>query len=99
MSDPSRKIGSFRVDVFHKSSDEPLNYFVGTGDEWHLHPVMNARHMGDSYSVHVDTVWVELLKGSEDRIVKDVEGYCTIVKFGGTMQLKEPFRVVVEVNL
>ncbi len=53
----------------------------------------------ESYTLRIDTVWADLLQGDEVRIEQQVEGLCTIVKFGDTMRLREPFRVVIEVDL
>jgi len=98
MADQPRYIGSFRVNVYHGNSTEPLAEHVGTGDEWRVKPLLSVPLDDESYSVRVDTVWGDLLRGSRDHIEQQVEGLCTIVKFGDTMQLREPFRVVVEVN-
>ena len=94
-----RSIGAFRVNVYHHSSTDPVAEYVGTGAEWRLKSVLRAPIGEYSYSVSVDSVWVELLQGQQNHIEEEVEGLCTIIKFGDTMQLREPFRVVVEINL
>ena len=93
------RIGSFRVRVYHRSSREPLNSFSGTGDEWMLKPVISVAILDESYSVRVSAVWAGLLAGESNQIEQNVDGLCTIVKFGKTMQLREPCRVVIEINL
>jgi hypothetical protein len=72
---------------------------VGIGEEWRDVDILKARHLDDSYSVHVDTVWVKLLRGSDPCIEEEVVGLCTIIKWGKTLQLKQPFRVVIETEL
>ena len=95
----SRSIGSFQVSIYHRSSIEALAEYVGMGPEWRLQPVLRAP-VGDlSYSVRVDTVWVDLLNSFQDRIEQEVEGLSTIIKFGDTLQLQETFRVVIHANL
>jgi hypothetical protein len=99
MPDESRSIGSFRVNVYHRSSADPVADFVGTGDEWRLRSSLRTPIIDETYTVRVDGVWSDLLQGDQDRIEQDIEGLATIVKFGDTMQLREPFRVVIEINL
>ena len=60
---------------------------------------MSVPFYDESYTVRVSTVWVDLLETDENRIEQEVEGLCTIIKFGNTLQIREPFRVVVEINL
>jgi len=38
------------------------------------------------------------LRGNEERTEQEVDGLCTIVKFGDTLQLRKPFRVVIELQ-
>ena len=99
MDDDLRSIGDFRLGIYHYGSTDPIREYVGTGDEWQLESVLSVPYFDHSYSVRIDCVFVELLRSSEDRLEEEVEGLCTIIKFGDTMQLREPFRVVVEVNL
>lgn len=100
MVDQPRSIGAFRLQVYHGNAMAPVAEHVGTGDEWRLKPVLSVPVGDQSYSVRVDGLWSELLQGSsQDRIEQQIEGLCTIVKFGDTVQLREPFRVVVEVNV
>jgi hypothetical protein len=99
MSDETRSIGSFRVNVYHRSSADPVAQYVGTGDEWRLRSSLRTPIVDETYTVRVDGVWSDLLQGDQDRIEQDVEGLATIVKFSNTMQLREPFRVVIEINL
>lgn len=99
MPHESRSSGSFRVNVYHCSSTESVAEYLGTGAEWRLRFALRAPIGDETYTVRVDTVWVDLLQGDQDRIEQDVEGLATIVKFGDTMQLRETFRVVVEINL
>ena len=99
MSPNLRTPGRFRVSIFLGSSKESLNEYVGVGEEWRDFDIIKARHVDESYSVHVDTVWVHLLRGSDLRIEEEVVGLCTIIKWGNTLQLKEAFRVVIETEL
>ena len=99
MNEEDPTIGSFRVSVYHRSSPDPLNGYADTGDEWMLKPVVSVAIFDQSYSVRVSTVWADLLAGTSNRIEQDVEGLCTIVKFGDTMQLRDSCRVVIEINL
>ena len=99
MSDGDRAIGSFRVNVYDRSSPDPLNSYAGTADEWQLKPVISVAIGDQSYSVRVSTVWADLLQGTSNRIEQNVDGLCTIVKFGNLMQLRESCRVVIEINL
>lgn len=94
-----RSIGSFRVSIYHGNSTDSIRQYVGTGAEWQLESTLSVPFYDESYTVRIDTVWVDLLKGDENRIEQEVDGLCTIIKFGDTMQLREPFRVVIEVNL
>ncbi len=94
-----RSIGSFRVNIYHGVSTDSIREYVGAGTEWQLESTLRIPIDDESYTVRIDTVWAKLLQGDEDRIEQEVEGLCTIVKFGDTMQLREPFRVVIEVNL
>lgn len=94
-----RLIGSYRVSIFHRSSTDSVREHVGTGDEWQLRPTLSVPFRDESYTVRVDAAWVELFQGTADRVEQEVEGLCTIIKFGDTMQLREPFRVVIEINL
>ena len=99
MHDP-RLIGSFRVSIYHRSSTEPVREFDGVGaDQWQRQPTLSVPFNDESYTVRIDTVWADFLQTDEDRLEQEVEGLCTIVKFGDTMQLREPFRVVIEVGL
>ena len=93
-----RSIGSFRVSIYHRSSTESVNEFHGVGAEWQLKSMLSVPFDDESYTVRIDTVWADLLQRDEDRVEQEVEGLCTIVKFGDTMQLREPFRVVIEVG-
>ena len=94
-----RSIGSFRVSIYHRISPESVREYRGAGAEWQLKSTLSVPIDDESYTVRVDTVWVDLLQGDQDRIEREVEGLCTIIKFGDTMQLREPFRVVIEVSL
>ncbi|MFT4557828.1 MAG: hypothetical protein ACKVII_06655 [Planctomycetales bacterium] len=98
MSDELRAIGSFRVSLFHHSSTEPVRGFDGVGAEWQLQPILSVSIYDVSYSVRIDTVFVDLLRGSESRIEQKVDGLCTVRKFGEALQLREPIRVVIEVD-
>ena len=51
--------------------------------------------METSYVVNISDAMLAILGSSETRLVREVEGLCTIVKFGNTMQLRQPFQVVV----
>ena len=99
MNEEGRTIGSFRVSVYHRSSRDPLNWHAGTGDEWKLKPVISVAIFDQSYSVRVSTVWADLLAGTANRIEQNVEGLCTITKFGAPLQLRESCRVVIEIDL
>ena len=94
-----RSIGSFRVSIYHRSSPESVREYRGTGAEWQLKATLSVPFDDESYTVRIDTVWVDLLQGNDDRVEQEVEGLSTIIKFGNTMQLREPFRVVIEVGL
>lgn len=96
-NDP-RPIGSFRVSIFPRSSTDSIREHEGTGDEWKLESTLSVPFYDESYTVRIDTVWVDLLEGHGDRIEQQVDGLCTIIKFGDTMQLRVPFRVVIEIN-
>lgn len=93
-----RPIGSFRVSISHRSSSDSLREHEGIGDEWEVYSTLRIPFSDESYTVRIETVWVDLLEGQSDRIEKEVDGLCTIFKFGDTMQLREPFRVVIEIN-
>ena len=99
MNEEDRTIGSFCVSVYHRSSRDALNWYAGTGDEWRLKPVISVAIFDQSYSVRVSTVWADLLAGTSQRIEQNVEGLCTITKFGNTVLLRESCRVVIETNL
>ena len=94
-----RSIGYFRVNIYHRGSTDSIHEHVGAGAEWQLESTLRIPIADESYTVRIDTVWAKLLQGDEDRIEQEVEGLCTIVKFGDTMQLRERFRVVIELNL
>ena len=44
-------------------------------------------------------MFVDLVRGNESRIEQIVDGLCSVRKFGDWLQLREPFRVVIEVDL
>ena len=93
-------IGAFRIAIYELNSEEELNGFDGVGDEWRLHDSISVRVADESYSVDVGSVWGELLQTPDLRKVeKQVTGRRTIVKFGNTMQLTHPLRVVIETRL
>jgi hypothetical protein len=98
MRSDSSSIGSFRVSVYHRNSTDVVREFEGVGAEWQLRSTLSIPTDDESFAVRIDTVWADLLQGDEDRIEREVEGLCTIVKFGDTMQLRKPFRVVIEIN-
>jgi len=52
----------------------------------------------ESYVVHVDIVWMNLLAGDQNRTEETVDGLCTIIKWGDTMQLRKSFRLVIELE-
>lgn len=91
-------VGHFRVDV-HRRGRTPLRSFVGTGDEWKARPFLSVSHQEDSFEVPIGDVWAELLEGSQNHIDRTIVGLCTIIKFGQTMQLREQFRVVIQIRL
>lgn len=99
MHEQPRAINHFCVSIYHCSSRKSLRGYEGTGAEWQLRPTLSVPYRDESYTVRIDTIWAELLQGKEDRIEKEVDGLCTIIKFGDTMQLREPFRVVIEIGL
>ena len=99
MPDELRSIGHFRARVYHHSSTDPVREYAGTGAEWRLTDVLSVPIFEHSYSVRTDCVFVVLLRGDQDHLEEEVEGVCTITKFGKPLTLREPFRVVVEVNL
>jgi hypothetical protein len=90
--------GFYRLNVFHGNATEPLAERIGTVDHWRLNPVIRVRFGDLSYSVRVDSLLSSLPQDCKERIEQHVDGLCTIVKFGDTMQLRETFRVVIEVN-
>ena len=99
MTDILRTIGSFRVSVYFRNATKSVREYEGVGAEWQLRSTLSVPTDDESYTVRIDTIWVELLQGDADRIEQEVEGLCTIIKFGDTMQLRKPLRVVIEVNL
>jgi 2-phosphoglycerate kinase len=99
MSDELRAIGAFRLCLYHHSSTESVREFEGVGAEWHLQPTLSVSIYDVSYAVRIDTVFVDLVRGNESRIEQIVDGLCSVRKFGDWLQLREPFRVVIEVDL
>ena len=98
MSGDLRSIGSFPLCLYHHSSTESLRVYEGVGAEWLFQSKLSVPIHDVSYTVRIDTVFVDLLRGNESRIEQKVEGLCTIIKFGDKLQLREPFRVVIEVD-
>ena len=98
MTDSLRSIGSFRVSVYQGKSAEAVREYEGVGAEWKLRSSLSIPADDESYTVRIDTVWVDLLRGNEERTEQEVDGLCTIVKFGDTLQLRKPFRVVIELQ-
>lgn len=99
MSDELRAIGSFRVSLFHHGSREPVREHEGVGAEWRLQPTVSVSIHDVSYTVRIDTVFVDLLRGSDSVIERKVDGLCTVRKFGQALQLRETIRVVIELDL
>jgi hypothetical protein len=99
ISDDLRSIGSFRLRLYHHSSTESVREYEGVGAEWHLQSTLSVSIYDVSYTVRINTVFVDLLRANESRIEQKVEGLCTVRKFGDWLQLREPFRVVIEVDL
>ncbi len=99
MSDELRSIDSFRLCLYHHSSTEPVREYEGVGAEWRLQSTLGVSICDVSYTVRIDTVFVDLLRGNEPRIEQEVDGVCTVRKFGGWLKLREPFRVVIELDL
>lgn len=98
MRDGSDSLKSFRVSIFHRNSKETLRTQSGTGEEWKADPVVTVPIRDESYSIRLSTVWVDLFESGLNRIEQDVDGLCTIIKWGDTMQLREPCRVVIEIE-
>ena len=99
MSDELRSIGSFHLCLYHHSSTESVREFEGIGTEWLLQPTLSVPIYDESYTVRIDTVFVDLLRGRESRIEQKVDGLCSVRKFGDWLQLREQFRIVIEVDL
>ncbi|MFT7641501.1 MAG: hypothetical protein ACI9G1_003251 [Pirellulaceae bacterium] len=99
MSDDLRSIGSFRLCLYHHSSNESLREYKGVGAEWLLQSTLSVPIYDVSYTVRIDPVFVDLLRGNESHIEQKVEGLCTVRKFGKCLQLRETFRVVIDVDL
>ena len=87
------------MSVFRGNLNESIRQYEGTGAEWKLQPNLSTPFYDESYSVGVTNAWIELLERGVDRYEEDVEGFCTIIKFGDTMQLRETFLVLIETDL
>jgi len=98
MTDDSRPIGRFKLEIYHRDFALCAWEWEGAGDEWRQRPSVSVCVDGDSYAVRVADAWEALLAGDARRIDVVLEGLCTIVKFGRTMQLRGRFRVVIELE-
>ena len=97
MTNELRQIGAFRTRIFDGASRQLAVELEGKGTQWQDNQIVRVRHQDDGYSVHVGGLWVELLGTNESQLDRQIEGRCTIVKFGGAMQLRRTFRVVLEI--
>jgi len=99
MTDDPRPIGRFKLELYRRDSELCVWEWEGVGEEWRERPSVSVGVDGDSYAVRVADAWEALLAGDARRLDTVLEGLCTIIKFGRTMQLRERFRVVIELEL
>ena len=89
-------VGRYRLRVFHRSEREALADLEGRGEQWRDWAVVRVRALDDRFTLRLEGVWAALLEGGGGPLDVELEGLCTVVKFGDTLQLRETFRVLAE---
>jgi len=75
------------------SNSEPVIVYDGVADDWLSYCTVHPRGFDQSYTLRLDGYWENVLTNQLTEYTETLIGYETIVKFGNTMQLKQPFTV------
>ena len=88
-------IKSFELNIYRGQTvtDTPEYSVIGAGDDWANHTRLKFPGFDGSISLSLEDFWLNVLNNKTESCVQLLEGYETIIKYGDTMQLKEPFMV------
>lgn len=79
------------------ATGDPELSVSGNGEEWKDYLRVRVPGFDGAVSVSLENFWSAVLGQRLESAESEVTGLETIVKFGGTMQLKETFTAVIEV--
>lgn len=88
--------GRFRLTVFEGSNTEAAAVYENELRDWGKYERLRLPGFDGSYSLSLSGLWAAFFANEQMPIEHTLTGYETIVKFGNTMQLKQDFRVTVE---
>ena len=86
----------FRLIVFEGNSHEAAAVHESELDDWARYEHLKLPGFDGSYSLSLSGLWGQFFETDHAPIEQTLTGYETIIKFGGTMQLKQLFRVTLE---
>lgn len=86
----------FCLIVIAGNSSEAAAVCEGDLDDWKRYEQLKMPGFDGSYSLSLSGLWAEFFENGHVPVEHVVTGYETIVKFGDTMQLKQDFRVTIE---
>ena len=86
----------FRLTVFEGNSTEAAAVHEDETGSWGQYERLRLPGFDGSYSLSLSGLWAAFFESGQTRVEQTLTGYETIVKFGNTMQLKQEFRVTVE---
>ena len=89
----------FQLKVFRgkKVIEEPETTYSGCMDELTAYQVLKLAGFDGRITLRLDEFWNKVIQEDLVAYTTTLTGYETIIKFGNTMQLKEPFTVAVEI--
>ncbi len=93
-------INKFNLKIYNGSSTKgkPVFTAAGNGDYWKSYITINLPGFDGTIVLSLAEFWDKVLKVNLNQYQESIYGFETIIKFGDTMQLKELFIVVVEVD-
>jgi hypothetical protein len=96
----SKEIKTFELRVYADASmsSEPEYTASGVGDEWEHYLRIKIPGFDGAISVALESLWVRVIRQELTQYVEAITGYETIVKMGGTMQLKSKFTVSIAIQ-
>ena len=86
----------FRIIVYEGSSTEAAATYENDLTSWADYEGLRMPGFDGSYSLSLSGLWAEFFAKDHAAVEQVLTGYETIVKFGDTMQLKQAFRVTIE---